>query len=141
MQAWEGDTNCLNCAIRSTALFSGLNAEDFEKIHDPVEQVTLKPGELLYKVGDTGHHLFTVRSGLIKLVQYLPDGTQRIVRLVKSTDVLGLEVLVNSQYEPGHHSVVWNGKDKLGNDVTSGVYLYKFEAGDFSQTKKMNMLR
>lgn len=104
MQAWEGDTNCLNCSIRSTALFSGLTAQDFEKIHDPVEQVTLKPGELLYKVGDAGHHLFTIRSGLIKLVQYLPDGTQRIVRLVKSTDVLGLEVLVNSQYE--HEAVV-----------------------------------
>ena len=104
MQAWEGDTNCLNCSIRSVALFSGLNAEDFEKIHDPVEQVTLKPGELLYKVGDAGHHLFTVRSGLIKLVQYLPDGTQRIVRLMRSTDVIGLEMLVNSQYE--HEAVV-----------------------------------
>ncbi len=104
MQAWEGDTNCLNCSIRSVALFSGLNAEDFEKIHDPVEQVTLKPGELLYKVGDAGHHLFTVRSGLVKLVQYLPDGTQRIVRLMRSTDVIGLEMLVNSQYE--HEAVV-----------------------------------
>ena len=104
MQAWEGDANCLNCAIRSTALFSGLTAKDFEKIHDPVEQVTLKPGELLYKVGDVGHHLFTVRSGLIKLVQYLPDGTQRIVRLVKATDVVGLEILVNSHYE--HEAVV-----------------------------------
>ncbi len=103
-QAWDGDTDCLNCTFRSSALFAGLMEKDFELLHEPVEQVTMKPGEILYKAGDQGHHLFTVRSGLIKLIQYLPDGTQRIVRLVRSSDVLGLEVLVNSRYE--HEAVV-----------------------------------
>ena len=103
IQAWDGNTDCLNCAIRSSALFSGLTEQDFESIHEPIEQLTLEPGNVLYKVGDTGHHLFTVRSGLLKLVQYLPDGTQRIVRLMRSTDVLGLEVLVAEQYE---HEVI-----------------------------------
>lgn len=73
-------------------------------MHEPVEQVDMKPGQVLYKVGDAGHHLFTIRSGLIKLVQYLPDGTQRIVRLVRSTDVLGLEIMVGQHYE--HEAVV-----------------------------------
>ena len=104
MQAWEGNADCLNCAIRSSALFSGLIEKDFELIHEPVEQLTLEPGSVLYKVGDHGHHLFTVRSGLLKLVQYLPDGSQRIVRLVRSTDVLGLEMMVGQQYE--HEAIV-----------------------------------
>ena len=103
-QAWSGDTDCLNCAIRNSALFSGLTEEDFKFIHNPVEQITMKPGEVLYEMGETGHHLFTVRSGIIKLVQYLPDGTQRIVRLLTSTDVLGLETLVSDHYE--HEAVV-----------------------------------
>jgi len=103
-QAWEGNTNCLHCAIRSSALFSGLTEQDFESIHEPVEQLTLEPGSVLYKEGDTGRHLFTVRSGLVKLVQYLPDGTQRIVRLVHATDVLGLEMMVGQKYE--HEAVV-----------------------------------
>jgi CRP-like cAMP-binding protein len=104
-KAWDGsNTDCLNCSLRSSALFSGLTEQDFSLIHEPVEQLSLKPGDLLYKMGDSGHHLFTVRSGLIKLVQYLPDGTQRIVRLVKSTDVLGLEMMVSDQYE--HEAVV-----------------------------------
>jgi len=98
-QAWEGSTNCLDCAIRSSALFSGLTEKDFESIHDPVEQLRLEPGSVLYKVGDPGHHLFTIRSGLLKLVQYLPDGSQRIVRLMRSTDVVGLEMMVAQQYE------------------------------------------
>ena len=103
-QAWDGNADCRNCLIRSSALFSGLTERDFEQMHEPVEQVDMKPGQVLYKVGDAGHHLFTVRSGILKLVQYLPDGTQRIVRLVRSTDVLGLEVLVGQHYE--HEAVV-----------------------------------
>lgn len=103
-QAWEGNADCLNCSLRSTALFGGLTKQDFEQMHEPVEQIHMKPGQVLYKVGDAGHHMFTVRSGLLKLVQYLPDGTQRIVRLMRSTDVLGLEVLVGDQYE--HEAVV-----------------------------------
>ncbi len=103
-QAWEGTADCLNCSLRSTALFGGLTKQDFEQMHEPVEQVELQPGEVLYKAGDSGHHMFTVRSGLLKLVQYLPDGTQRIVRLMSTTDVLGLEVLVGKAYE--HEAVV-----------------------------------
>lgn len=103
-QAWEGSADCFNCSLRGTALFGGLTKQDFEQMHEPVEQLEMKPGEVLYKTGDAGHHMFTVRSGLLKLVQYLPDGTQRIVRLMSSTDVLGLEVLVGKPYE--HEAVV-----------------------------------
>lgn len=103
-QAWGGNADCQNCSIRSSALFGGLTEQDFEQMHEPVEQVHMEPGDVLYKVGDVGRHLFTVRSGLIKLVQYLPDGTQRIVRLMRSTDVLGMELLVGKCYE--HEAIV-----------------------------------
>ena len=58
-------------------------------------------------------------------------------------NILGENIctLVNAQYEKGHHSVIWDGKDKFGNDVTSGIYLYKLDAGGFSQTKKMHLIR
>jgi CRP/FNR family transcriptional regulator len=98
INAWNGTADCLSCTIRSAALFSGLTQVDFDSFHEPVEQHTLAAGGVLYKEGDAGRHLYTVRSGLLKLVQYLPDGSQRIVRLVNSTDVLGLEVLVSEEY-------------------------------------------
>jgi len=103
-QAWNGEADCLNCSLRSSALFNGLTVDDFEQVHDQIEQDILQPGDTLYKTGDTGQHLFTVRSGLLKLVHYLPDGTQRIVRLAQSTDVLGLEMLVTDRYQ--HEAVV-----------------------------------
>jgi len=103
-QAWQGNTNCLSCSIRSSVLFSGLTEKDFESMHEQVGQLTLEAGSVLYRAGDAGHHIFTVRTGLLKLVQYLPDGTQRIVRLVRSTDVLGLEMMTGGSYE--HEAVV-----------------------------------
>ncbi|HEB81744.1 MAG TPA: Crp/Fnr family transcriptional regulator [Gammaproteobacteria bacterium] len=103
-QAWEGNADCLHCAIRSSALFSGLTADDFENLHEPVGQVTLAPGSVIYREGDKGKYLFTVRSGLVKLVQNLPDGSQRIVRLAATTDVLGLEILVSETY--AHEAIV-----------------------------------
>mgnify|MGYP000927605685 CR=1 FL=1 len=96
---WTGVARCQTCSLRDSALFAGLQQEDFAKIHEPINQIDLQPGELLYHTGATGERLFTLRSGLIKLVRYLPDGTQRIVRLVQASDVLGLEVLLDAPYE------------------------------------------
>ncbi len=102
-EAWTGTADCAQCAIRGSVLFAGLGLEDFARIHDPILQIALQPGETLYRAGETGQRLFTLRQGLIKLVRYLPDGTQRIVRLIRSTDVTGLEALVGKPYE--HHAI------------------------------------
>ena len=59
------------------------------------------------KRGDEGSAIFTVRSGLVKLVQYLSDGTQRIVRLLRQGDTLGLEVLLDRNYE--HTAITLQG--------------------------------
>ncbi|KAA3604099.1 MAG: T9SS C-terminal target domain-containing protein [Calditrichaeota bacterium] len=38
-------------------------------------------------------------------------------------------------------SVVWNGTNESGKQVSSGTYLYRLESGKFSQTKKMQLLK
>ena len=98
-EAWAGEADCLNCSLRASVLFSGLRESDFERIHDPIDQFVLKPGTTLYHTGDPGDYMFTIRTGALKLVQYLPDGSQRIVRIVRATDVLGLEVMLGDAYQ------------------------------------------
>ncbi len=41
----------------------------------------------------------------------------------------------------GTHSVVWNGKDNEGNNVSSGIYFYKVQTDQASATKKILMLK
>jgi hypothetical protein len=64
------------------------------------------------------------------------------VRLVVY-DLLGKEVavLVNEQKPAGEYSVVWDGKDSRGRQLSSGVYLCRLTAGSFTQTKQMVLVR
>jgi CRP/FNR family transcriptional regulator len=97
--AWTGEADCKNCQLRNTVLFSGLEEDDFEKIHQPIDQYVMPPGSYLYRMGEKASHMYTVRSGSFKLVQYLPDGSQRIVRLARTSDITGLEALLDQDYQ------------------------------------------
>jgi uncharacterized delta-60 repeat protein len=58
-------------------------------------------------------------------------------------DLLGRKVrtLVSEELSSGYKSVIWDGKNDDGKDVTSGVYFYQLKAGDFSEPKKMLLLK
>ncbi|MCG8018493.1 MAG: Crp/Fnr family transcriptional regulator [Candidatus Thiodiazotropha sp. 'RUGA'] len=103
-EARDGVADCLKCSLRESVLFADLKEEDFEKLHDPIDQYTLPVGSTLYHSGDKGDRMYTVRTGILKLVQYLPDGSQRIVRLIRSTDITGLECILGEAYQ--HDAVV-----------------------------------
>ncbi len=53
-------------------------------------------------------------------------------------DVMGREVarLVDGAMAAGNHHATWGA-----SGLPSGVYLYRLTAGDFSQTKRMTLLK
>lgn len=57
-------------------------------------------------------------------------------------DALGREVtvLVNDRLEPGTYEIEWNALSG-GSDHTSGVYYYRLETEDFSEAKKMILIK
>ncbi len=58
-------------------------------------------------------------------------------------DLLGKRVktLVQENLAPGVHTVQWDSRDNLGRPVASGVYLYRLDMGEFSQTRKMVLMK
>lgn len=55
--------------------------------------------EVIYREGERADLVYAIRSGLIKLLSYLPNGRARIVRLHSKGAWIGLGGLLNQPYE------------------------------------------
>lgn len=58
-------------------------------------------------------------------------------------NLVGQEVttLVDEVLAAGYHELTWDGRDQLGNELPTGIYLYRLQAEDFVATKKMLLLK
>lgn len=58
-------------------------------------------------------------------------------------NLLGQKVksLVSVKQKAGKHSATWDGTDESGKVVSSGIYYYKIQAGNFTENRKMVFLK
>ena len=58
-------------------------------------------------------------------------------------DILGREVatIMDEDLPAGIANIIWYGHDISGNQVASGVYFYRIEAGELFQTKRLMLLK
>ncbi|MCB9260580.1 MAG: MBL fold metallo-hydrolase [Ignavibacteriales bacterium] len=68
----------------------------------------------------------------------IPSGVEGFKVQIKIYDILGREIqtLVNKQQKPGNYEIQWDA-----SNYPSGIYLYKLTAGNFSEMKKMILLK
>ena len=52
-----------------------------------------------------------------------------------------IKTLVNENEKAGEHSVLWNGKNSKGKEVTNGIYIYRILVNDKTFSKKMLLIR
>jgi len=51
------------------------------------------------------------------------------------------KTLVSETKEPGSHSILWNGKNETGRNLPSGVYICALEAGGFTRTQRLVLIK
>ena len=58
-------------------------------------------------------------------------------------DIMGRKVktLASEHLSSGYKYVLWDGKNDSGKDVASGVYFYQMKVGDFTETKRLVLLK
>jgi hypothetical protein len=67
-------------------------------------------------------------QGPVKIVVYNPLGQETAL-------------LENSVKNPGKYTAIWNGSDKNGKTVSSGVYFLKLTSGEYCKIIKLNILK
>ncbi|RQW77082.1 MAG: Crp/Fnr family transcriptional regulator [Methylococcus sp.] len=108
--SWVGRVDCVHCTIRNRVLFADLTPDELNQVLLVVDDLVYQRGSMIYRQGEAGNALFTIRRGIIKLVRETPDGHQRIVRLMSVGDVAGIEVAIGSPYK---HSAIAIGECQL----------------------------
>jgi hypothetical protein len=58
-------------------------------------------------------------------------------------DILGRQIatLLNGQESAGYHTIEWDGRDSRGITVPSGIYFARMNADEFTQTRKIMLMK
>ncbi|MCK4311889.1 MAG: T9SS type A sorting domain-containing protein [Candidatus Cloacimonetes bacterium] len=67
------------------------------------------------------------------------EDTELIIYNIKGQKIRTFKIPQSEIKNP--NCVVWNGTDENNHFVSSGIYLYKMESGNFTATKKMVMMK
>jgi flagellar hook assembly protein FlgD len=61
---------------------------------------------------------------------------------LKIYNLRGQEVrtLVDAVQNSGNYEIPWDGRDDFGNEVSSGVYIYRLHAGEQAAVKKLTLI-
>lgn len=89
---------CTTCGMRDMALFGALEEHDLDRLHLQINDVELPAGAALYKAGEPGAAVFTLRRGIVRFERLNERGERRIVRLAGCGDLLGQEVLLERSH-------------------------------------------
>ena len=74
------------------------------------------------------------------LSYHLPEPSHVTIQVL---NILGQEVreLLSEKRSPGTYQIHWDGKSNDGKDISTGIYLVRFEAGKFRQIRKITLIR
>ena len=70
----------------------------------------------------------------------LPQG-EEVELAVYNTAGQPVATLVQGLREAGTYTLHWDGRDERGKELASGVYMYRLQAGEGVETRKLVLLR
>ncbi len=71
----------------------------------------------------------------------LPEESRVSLRIYDVSGRLVQTLFEDSPHEPGSHEAVWNGRDASGRQAPASVYFYRIDAGEWSQTRRMMLVK
>tara|TARA_B100001996_G_scaffold158227_1_gene120623 strand:- start:1020 stop:1652 length:633 start_codon:yes stop_codon:yes gene_type:complete len=74
------------------------------------------------------------------IVYDIPEATDVTLEIY---NVMGQRVrtLAQGSHEAGRYQIVWNATNDIGQALSSGMYIYRIQAGDFVSVKKLVLMK
>lgn len=95
----QGRSNCNACVLRRQMVCSEVTLESLIDFHSGIEDFDFAPGTSLFSIDTAADAVYCLRIGAVKMVHLEPNGGVRIVRVLMSGDVAGLESTFRERYE------------------------------------------
>lgn len=112
------------------------NIVDISEDHIPSTDLNLHNYPNPFEISGTSRNAYTTIS--FDITKRKTMNTELAIYNCKGQRV---KTLVNEQLASGTHTYTWNGTNESNQPVSSGIYFYKLENEDFTQTKKMLLLK
>lgn len=108
--------------------------------HGPVQALIALPTAFRLEQNFPNPFSLKIGQGKTRINFQIPKGETVTIRVY---NLLGqmVRTIVDKHYAPGAHNISWDGRDNDGKLVTSGVYYYRFDAGDFNDIKRLVIIR
>ena len=95
----RGRSNCGACELRSVMVCSDVTVDELADFHTWIDDLVIPAGGILFNTNAPADGVYCIRAGTVKLVKYSNNGSQRIVRIVKRSDVAGMESVFSESFE------------------------------------------
>jgi hypothetical protein len=146
--ATEGETLVLS--IRGQEMTWVGNADLGFKAHDAralalefvsTESLLPKAFSLAANVPNPFNPTTTLSYAIPSRVQGERLATTRVQLRIFDVRGRAVRTLVDGEQAPGRYSVVWDGRDERGTSVGTGVYFYRLHTPEFTQARKMLLVK
>ncbi|MDO8931079.1 MAG: Crp/Fnr family transcriptional regulator [Rhodocyclaceae bacterium] len=98
-QKRRGRSNCGACALREVMVCSDVTVDELADFHTWIDDLAIPSGGIVFNMDAPADGVYCIRAGIVKLVKYSSSGAQRIVRIIKRSDVAGMEAVFSDSFE------------------------------------------
>ena len=77
----------------------------------------------------------------VTVIRFQVAATTTVRMAVYNVTGQKVRTLVDGEFTPGTYRTTWDGLDRKGRSLASGVYFYRMISGDFAETRSVSMLK
>lgn len=96
--------------LQQSRLVEGLSAQEVQTLAASCINRIYQTGEVIFHQGDPAHELFIINRGTVCLSVGTPDGSKKVITVLKAGDIFGEEVIAPQQFRQAQavaHEECW----------------------------------